>query len=608
MNVVKYLLLFVFIVLLQACTDPTVASKTPKMEYYKRASLSQVNLEEVPENDLFTKVQKTPNLNFGFDHWFRVEIPSPTPEQSPPLYLQIDFPNIDSAMVYVQYADSVIRAGQIGDDVKHTSWPISTRLPTIPISDGERIANAVYLNLSATGQPAVLPLSVIDLRQYIEKQQIDYLWYGLFFGAAFSLILYNLFLYLKTGLQNHLAYVVYLSVFTFLQASITGIGQQYLWPQASSFTTLFALVLIGATNSAMAVFVSIFLDLKNRRPIQHLTLTVIAVVSMLILVGLFFTEYIYIQNVQHVFSLLSMLIIMAFSISEYRRGSRPAIYLLISYTMLFSGIIMALLHFNGLVKSSFLTGHLMEIAIVFEALVLSLGLADRINELKAKTTKLEKKSLENQERFTRRLVSIHESEKQNFGAILHDDIGHQVLNLKYGIDSLKRENTSLDQEAKSSLNEFTESTSAILDELRHLAMSSHPQLLSELGLELALDALLKRALPPRDILYSCSAQVSQCSVFTEQQLFRIVQELVSNTLKHANASEVLLNITQKDESIELLYKDDGVGSQTQRIENNGGFGLVSIRERCKLISGELTIDLDQPTGMVCFIRGINANG
>jgi len=603
-RIVVLLIVMCFSVL--GCSSANLDTENPSIEYLESKTDNLYGLDNLPEDSLFTPIQGTPHLSFNSDHWFRYGIPEHLHKSSESWYLQVAFPSIDAAKVYLQLESTVVTNGLIGDDVPHRAWPVTTRLPTVPLNfKGEQV-RAVYLNFEATGQPAVLPVSLISQNAFETQQQNDYLWYGLFFGATFALILYNFLLYLSTQIKSYLTYVFYLLPFTILQASITGVGQQYLWPALSDFTTVFALCLIALTNSMMALFVTQFLDLNRLRPAAHRLLCAIAIVSMIFPIGLIFFEYIYIQNIQHVFSLISMVVITIIAVREVRKNSKPAVYLLISYSMLFLGIITSLLLFNGMVKSNFFTSHFMEVAIIFEAVVLSYGLSRRLSEIQDKARALEKKTRLDQETYTKQLISAHESEKQHFGAILHDDIGHRVLNLQYEITRISQTDSSLSAQTRNLLTSCASSAVDIMDELRHLSIDTHPHLLAELGLERAIESLMQRALQSAVLEYSCAININEIDRFPTQQLYRIVQELLSNTIKHAEASEVLLNITQMGDTITLLYKDDGIGLRTESLEGQNGFGVISIRERCKLIRGTLSFAIDHPAGMSCSIEGIVA--
>jgi len=529
------------------------------------------------------------SLNRGFQHWFSFSLDSVAAHDAI-YFFEIDFPNIDEVFVHVRYGSGEIISSVVGDDVSHTSWPFNSRLPTIPLRLGEATATHVYMLLAATGQPAVLPINILTAEELSEREQQDYLWYGFFYGAISILVAFNFMLFAATRIKAYLAYVIYLGCFLILQLSITGVGQQLIWPALSGFTTLFALVMLALVNATMTYFVIHFLDIPTLYPRLKLPLLSLIVVSLVPIVFLGIIEYIHVQEFQHLLAVISITILITVSSYCFYKGSRPALYLLIGYSVLFAGILLTLIRVNGIYDSGFLGKHLLEIAILFEAIILSLGLADRINELKDEKRAVERSARINQENFTQQLITAHESEKRHFGAILHDDIGHRLLNIQQIIHSLlksdsKQQPTHARQE---SLVKLHASANQLMEEIQHLSKSSHPHLLEQLGLEAAINSLMNHSFAGKGVDYSCHISIGIGSDVIDQHLYRITQECISNTLKHANAAEVLLRIGHSTQNeIFMLYKDDGKGFHAEEINNSTGFGLISITERVKLMKGTL---------------------
>jgi two-component system, NarL family, sensor kinase len=72
-------------------------------------------------------------------------------------------------------------------------------------------------------------------------------------------------------------------------------------------------------------------------------------------------------------------------------------------------------------------------------------------------------------------------------------------------------------------------------------------------------------------------------------LYRIVQEMVNNTLKHAHASNIILSINATDGMIEIVYSDDGMGFDVNKMMEGKSLGLKSIRSRVDFLNGKLDI-------------------
>ncbi|MBO0781246.1 MAG: hypothetical protein J2P37_20700, partial [Ktedonobacteraceae bacterium] len=86
-------------------------------------------------------------------------------------------------------------------------------------------------------------------------------------------------------------------------------------------------------------------------------------------------------------------------------------------------------------------------------------------------------------------------------------------------------------------------------------------------------------------------------------LYRVTQEALTNVRKHANATKVLVRLRYEQETLELLIRDNGEGSDQKRKEQPaGGFGLVGLRERVELLGGQISFGPGEPSGYRVLVR------
>ena len=516
----------------------------------------------------------------GTDHWFVIDIAADLAERdrTREWMLRIDFTGLDALDVFVADGRDLLYEGSVGDEVPLGRWPLSTRLPTVPLSVDGRTADRVFLRPEPTGQPLVLPLVLVDAAAERADARIAQLWYGFFFGAALALVAYTACLWFATRAGSYLAFAVYLGAFTLVIATTSGIGRLWLWPSVEGFTTRFSLAMISLTTAAMTVFVGRFLQLAETSPRWHRTLQLWAAAVLLPALALPFVPYMRVQPVLHAITLLTMLVLAAVSLSRLRRGSRPAAFLVLVYAVLFTAIVLELLRYNGLIPSNFVSEHFMEVAVLFEALVLCVGLADNISAIRARHAAAEVRERAARERYTGQLIAAHESERRRFGAILHDDIGHGVATLRYGL--AQAITTEADASpSRTILARLHEDCGTVLENLRRLARESHPHLLSQLGLGGALRSLFGDALNPLGVEWIVTCETKRLPRDVEEHLYRIAQECLTNAIKHAEPARVTVRIDRTGDTLAFRYEDDGVGADPGVFENAdtaGGFGLVSI--------------------------------
>lgn len=185
-----------------------------------------------------------------------------------------------------------------------------------------------------------------------------------------------------------------------------------------------------------------------------------------------------------------------------------------------------------------------------------------------------------------RIQTLPEHERQKIARELHDELGQIFTALKLEVHLLERGLTP----------EQMESTVRILDLvsdstrcLRQLTRSLHPPILDDIGLESAIEALLKENCERAGLSWNLVHPHHCLDLDWEKRiaLYRICQEATNNVLRHAQASTIEVLLEERDETVRLTMQDDGVGLSPDRAV---GFGLLGMRERATLVGGEFEVD------------------
>ena len=197
--------------------------------------------------------------------------------------------------------------------------------------------------------------------------------------------------------------------------------------------------------------------------------------------------------------------------------------------------------------------------------------------------------------FSRRLIASQEQERKRIAAELHDSIGQNLLIIKnravLGIQAPAGSPAVTEQ-----LEEVSRAASQAIEEVREISYNLRPYQLDRLGLTQALQNLVKRVavsaaipfhtdLDPVDKLFSPEGEIN---------LFRIVQESLSNIVKHSDAATARVTIHHRDRSLRLVIEDDGRGfdcaALTADVQHRHGFGLHGLAERVRILNGRLHYD------------------
>ena len=184
---------------------------------------------------------------------------------------------------------------------------------------------------------------------------------------------------------------------------------------------------------------------------------------------------------------------------------------------------------------------------------------------------------------TRRMLEKVEEERKRIASELHDSISHELLNLKSPSEgNIQSNNQKID---------------LIIDNIRIISRNLHPVLFERLGLQRSVEAMIDRVQKQNNFLLTLEIQYNaSLSSSTELQLYRILQEAITNIIKHANAIAGKITILDQAKNVFIEIKDNGRGfNVNEKINSEQTFGLHNIIERTKAIGGEVKF-LSNDTG------------
>jgi signal transduction histidine kinase len=187
----------------------------------------------------------------------------------------------------------------------------------------------------------------------------------------------------------------------------------------------------------------------------------------------------------------------------------------------------------------------------------------------------------------RRVVSAQELERKRLARELHDETGQALTSMLLGLKTMEEAKSEADvRAAAAALRELVVGT---LQDVRRLAVELRPKALDDFGLQAALERLSETFAEQTGIALEVEARLAgRLPSEVETALYRIVQEALTNVVKHAHAQRVSIVLMRKDGSVAALIEDDGRGIEPG--SDGGGLGLVGMRERVSLLGGRLTVE------------------
>ena len=202
----------------------------------------------------------------------------------------------------------------------------------------------------------------------------------------------------------------------------------------------------------------------------------------------------------------------------------------------------------------------------------------------------------------RRVVAAQEVERRRFAQELHDETGQALTSIMLGLKSV--EETVDDGAARESIAALGRQLGGTMQDVRRLALELRPKALDDFGLVTALERLTttfeRQSGIVVDVEAGHSAQARQPTE-TETALCRIVQEALTNMLKHAAPRRASVLLTPKERTLLLVVEDDGRGFDPA-VAGNGGLGLDGMRERVHLLDGTFKLESSPGSGTTLVIE------
>lgn len=215
-------------------------------------------------------------------------------------------------------------------------------------------------------------------------------------------------------------------------------------------------------------------------------------------------------------------------------------------------------------------------------MLLSLIFIKRIFNIQKQIDNLRK---QNESRVLSAILKTEESERQHFAKELHDGLGPLMSSVKMAISASRYENKGTD-------NEILDNAEKLVDEsiktIKDISNKLSPHVLVNFGLHKAVKSFINKIehLATPEISFSSEIESDRFSYNIEVVFYRIICELITNTLKHAKANNIYIELYKTEKTLIMKYIDDGVGFDVQKVKHNiSGMGYSNIESRIKSLNG-----------------------
>lgn len=244
------------------------------------------------------------------------------------------------------------------------------------------------------------------------------------------------------------------------------------------------------------------------------------------------------------------------------------------------------------------TQTLIATGLVLFTIVVALFILNR-RKLKYQTALAHEKAEVEKERF-RATIEGEERERSRVAQDLHDGLGQMLSAARLHVSALEKHVAHSEKELHNTALKILDDTCT---EVRNISHNMMPNALIKAGLVPALEELVRSINSARQLEVEFNSNVTgSLGKSLDISVYRILQEILNNMMRHAKASNIKINIHKEGSNLEISVRDNGVGFQTEILKESKGMGWKSIFSRVSMLDGTIQLDSKLKEGTYVFIK------
>lgn len=217
--------------------------------------------------------------------------------------------------------------------------------------------------------------------------------------------------------------------------------------------------------------------------------------------------------------------------------------------------------------------------------------------------KVDKARTETEKRVLNAIIKTEENERRRFAKDLHDGLGPLLSTVKLAVSSVAQ------MENNPKILEIIQNTDLVITEaiknVKEISNILSPHILENFGIVSAIKSFISKINMSKNhsINFKTNMGSERFDYNTEVVLYRVVCELLNNTVKHAGASQIDIELTQNEDLLTLIFSDNGKGFDVNEVlsDKNSGMGYNNILSRIKSIKGIINIESEKDKGTKVII-------
>ena len=366
---------------------------------------------------------------------------------TPRIVVQVPYPELDEFLAYRVDRNEVLLIANIGQAIRPNERIGNHREMAFDVDLPQGSTTTILLRLKSTKQLQI-PVVITTPTEFNESRSSRNLFTGGYFGIMMVMALYNLFIFFSIRDRSYLFYVLYILCLCFAQLTLQGVAQAYFWPELPWFSTKASVLFTLSSMLFAGGFIRYFINTRQVTPRldKGLLVLMLIIATTLAIETAGFTILAY--QIAQILSGSYSLFIIVLAITAIRSGSREARFFLLAWAAFLIGVVAYILKDVGVLPLTPMTQYAMPVGSVVEGILLSFGLADRINILRKEKERSQAEALS----------TLQENERiiREQNVVLEHKVKERTHALQESNDNLKRTQTQLvNAEKMASLGQLT---------------------------------------------------------------------------------------------------------------------------------------------------------
>jgi PAS domain S-box-containing protein len=205
---------------------------------------------------------------------------------------------------------------------------------------------------------------------------------------------------------------------------------------------------------------------------------------------------------------------------------------------------------------------------------------------------------------SRRLIEAQEQERARIARELHDDLSQRMALLQIRLEQFEQDIPELSSRARQQLHNLADASAQVSSSIHNLSHQLHPSRLDTLGLVASVRGLCREFSQHHKlgVLFIHNGIQEEIPKDVSLCLYRIIEEALQNVVKHSGAEDAKVELSGHGNRIDLCISDSGIGFSPESALVEAGIGLISMRERLRLVGGHLSVESGPSFGTQIHVR------